>query len=158
MILKYILIFILLIVPVQAVEKLTFSYSDLITATDSLAIRTDTVYSPWKQADVGRFFNYAFSMAGGGKDTNWLNDTFNVSLQTSFDQGSLIKTTSLFNFLSDSTIIPDTTYDIASKVMLPWIRFRVIHRDSIGVGEADSALVHNPNPYTKIFSVWYLWR
>jgi hypothetical protein len=155
---KTFLTVLMLFASVQAVEKLSVDYEDLITVADSNTVRIDTIYSNWQQMDNGRFFNYAFSMVRGGKDTNWVNDTFYVSLQTSLDTRNLIKTTSLFNFLGDSAIAPDTTYDIASKVLLPWVRFRVIHKDSIGPGEADSALVNNPNPYMKTFTMWYIWR
>jgi hypothetical protein len=156
-----ILALLIISISVQAdTGKLIASYSDQITVADTGTIRYDTTYSDWEYVSDGRFFQFGVQMAaGGGKDTNWIDDSFFFELQFSFDKlASATRNVKIDTLLDNGAAIGTTIFDTDADILPPWFRLRVIHKDSIGTGAADSALCHNTIPYTKTFSVSYIWR
>lgn len=154
----------LMAVPASA-NDISVIYADTITAADTGDVRVDTVWSPWVRMPqdrraASRFFNFAVEIAARGNDTNWVDDTMWVKLQMAFDASdTTIGATPLTTFEVDTLLdvgeaIQEDILDADATVLPSWGRLLFIHFDSIGVGEADSALTANA-VYTKTITLWY---
>lgn len=150
------------VTPLQAEPSGTFSvlFEDIIVVADSKNVRIDTVFSAWQDLGVGRFLHYGVQAISGIIDTAWGDDSLFFDLQLSFD-GSLATMTSILELDTLNGVggtVGATVID-ADATMLPrWGRLRIIHRDSIGVGEADAALVDTSPTYEKTLKLWFTWR
>lgn len=141
-------------------NQLNVIYSDIITTDDTADVRVDTVYSsPWVWMGGGRFLTMAVQAISITRDTNWVDDSLFFDLQLSYG-GSIVDLTitiEVDTLLNDSTSIDAVIYDADATVLPPWGRLRVIHWDSIAVGEADSALADSAT-YVQSLKLWYIWR
>lgn len=140
-------------------NQLGVIYSDIITTADTGTIRADTVYSAWEWMGIGRFLTMAVQAIAITRDTNWVDDSLFFDLQLSYGGSiaDLITTIEVDTLLNDSTSIDVVIYDADATVLPPWGRLRVIHWDSIAVGEADSALADSAT-YVQELKLWYIWR
>lgn len=138
-------------------EELFVIYDDVITAADSNTVRTNIVYSKWADMGSGRFLNYGVVAESFGKDTNWVDDSLFYELEMKFGPSSAVVTLELDTLLDVGSATGVTIFD-ADATVLPAIgRLKVTHWDSIGTGDADSALVAN-STYTKKLTLWFNWR
>lgn len=124
-------------------------YVDSIIAADSNAIRHDTSYSGIFEV-LGRHIQFGTGLYPylGYSDTNWGSDTFFVSLQSSFDRKNWVAhaiDTAVDTGYQVSTVLLDRDATVIGN----WGRIMLIHRDSIGTGEADSALIHRGEAFRK---------
>ncbi len=157
-------ILLLMAVPASA-DDISIIYADTITADDTGTVRVDTVWSPWRlmpydRRASSRFFNFAVDIAARGNDTNWGDDSMFVNLQLAFNSSDTslaatpVVTIELDTLLDVGAVIQEDLLDADATVLPPWGRLLFIHTDSIGVGEADSALAANA-VYTKTIKLWY---
>lgn len=166
---RLILLGILLLFAIPASPNdITIIYADTITAADTGTVRVDTVFSSWirmpqDRRAASRFFNFQVDIVAGTNDTNWANDTMFVKLQMAFNSSvttlaaSPVTTFEIDTLLDVGTVIQEDILDADATVLPPWGRLLFIHTDSIGVGEADSALTANA-VYTKKITIWYNMR
>lgn len=152
---------ILAINPSSFADEIILDYEDIITAADSNDIRVDTAYSPWKEMGLGRFLNYAIEAmawaSGIWTDTNWTDDSMFFHLEMKFPHSSVTTLIELDTLYDNGGVLGATIYDADATILPPWGRLRLIHWDSIGVGEADSALVDSAK-YVKRIKMIYNWR
>jgi len=154
------LIAVLLVLPALiAASDVSVQYKDSITASDSVAVRIDTAFTPTVYVGNKEGFQFfpkvsAYTETQYANDTNWTDDSLFIKVQFSFDLSTWVTfevdtlldngsgTLRLTLLRNDSTLFGD------------WMRGLLIHHDSIGVGEADSALVNGP-AYYKFFELFY---
>lgn len=147
-------------VPSHAGE-LILDYEDIIIPADSKNVRIDTVYSLWKEMSLGRFFNYAIEAmpwaSGIWTDTDWTDDSMFFHLEMKLAGSSVTTLIELDTLYDNGGVLGATIYDADATVLPSWARLRLIHWDSIGVGDADSALVDSAK-YVKRVKLLYNWR
>lgn len=144
-------------------NDITIKYADTITAADSNDVRVDTIVSRWYHLSKGRFINFGVHIAPdpeGLRDTNWVDDTMFIKFQTTFDASSTAKnwipvtTFEVDTLLDTGRAIDESILDADATVLPPWGRLMFIHFDSIGTGDADSALVAS-RVFEKLITLWY---
>lgn len=120
-------------------------YSFSITESDTGTVRADTANTP--SIDISGLSHVSFYSvlsaypATASIDTNWGNDTFLIYLQYSpnnvtWNAGDTI---ALDTFLDNGSGWSWLMLDRDTTISGDYIRFKLVHRDSIGVGEVDSA-------------------
>ena len=157
---KLLMALVLMVSPVLA-NDITVDYADTITTADSNTVRVDTVFSDWIRMGTGRFLNLGVHVYADGNDTNWTDDSMFVKLQLNFDGSpNSARTTFEVDTILDvgSLLIQEDLLDADATVLPPYGRLMFIHWDSIGTGEADSALVAGSAIYKKKIKLWYNWR
>lgn len=152
-------LFLLLMAGVIQAEQGTFEiiFEDVITAADTGTVRTTILFSPWMPVD-GRFLNFANRAESYTNDTNWTDDSLFFDFQMKFFGSSTIITFEIDTLLTIGDAISPLLLDADATVLPSFGRFRFTHWDSIGVGEADSALVNTGVAYTKKVSLFWNWR
>ncbi len=131
---------------------------DSISVADTNTARVDTVYSSWVRiagAERLQFYTFLRAPFPPAKDTNFVNDTFFIDIELSFDKIVVSKL-----FLVDTMVTTDSGWtgvaDDKTDLMTPdslrgnWMRTRVVHRapDMTCVG----CLANN---YGKIVTMYY---
>lgn len=131
-------------------------FSDSITPADSLAVRHDTAYSDIFNL-FGRMFQCGTRIAenGGDDDTEWVEDTFFINLQSSFDRNGTVWITHAVDTHTTNGYQTSTmNLDRDATVIGNFGRIMMIHRDSIDAGEADSAAVNRARPFKKKITMY----
>ncbi len=137
-------------------NDLSVIYEDSIVPADSADERTDTVFTKWHDIRGWNTIQFWTSIASyrTASDTNFVDDSFWVNIQTSFDRVN-VKTHLLDTFLTNGTSWSPYELLVSDSIFGNWMRGMLIHWDSIDVGDADSALVNRSSPFTKKIGVWY---
>ena len=109
-------------------------YTDSISVADTAitSIRADTVYSAAMDIRWQNQFNFYKSIIPfNGSDTNWVNDTFFVKFQHSFDRANWF--TCEIDTLLDTSIgtIDEFVLKTSDSVVGNWGRLMMIHWDSL---------------------------
>jgi hypothetical protein len=131
---------------------------DSIAVADTNAARVDTAYSSWVSmagAQKLQFYTFLRPPAPPATDTNFVNDTFFVDIELSFDKIVVSKL-----FLVDTMVTTDSGWagvaddkaDLlaADSLRGNWMRARVVHR---APDMACPGCVNNN--YGKIVTVYY---
>lgn len=137
-------------------EDMNMVFSDSIIPADSADVRFDTAFTEWRSiAEYNKIQFYSRLLAiPGFDDTNWVDDTFWINVQTSFNRVA-VKTHLVDTFLDNSSSWSPYVLTATDSVFGPWIRGMVIHWDSIDVGDADSALVNRARSFKKNVQFWF---
>lgn len=148
----------LAIISQSSAEEISIVYGDTIVAADTGTIRYDTIFTPWLDANEGRFFNVAYKCIAWAHDTNWADDTLLFETQFSFDGQVISSTIKIDTLLDNGSGIHATIYDADATLLAPFIRFLFVHNDSIGAGIADSTFLANITPFYKQITFFWNWR
>jgi hypothetical protein len=155
---KYILAVCLMCVAVSALanpERVTLS--DDIVAADTATIRADTVFGSWMQVPSNiRCLQF---MVTETDDTAWGDDSTFFTLQWSPDRVNVLSTWNIDTLLATGVGRSVLNISPDDSIFGMWCRPRVIHKDSIGVGAGDSALVHRVLPFVSTYDFWIIqWK
>ena len=151
-------IVILAILSQSSAEEISIVFGDTIVAADTGTIRTDTAFTPWLDANKGRFFNVAYKCIAWAHDTNWVDDSLFFEAQFSFDGQVISSTIKIDTLLDNGAGIHATIYDADATLLAPFLRFLFIHNDSIGKGVADSAFLADITPFYRQITFFWNWR
>jgi hypothetical protein len=135
-------------------------YTYAISDSDTGTVRSDTVVTP--SVYLGdrshlRFYSVLSAYAvSGAIDTNWADDSFLVYLQFSPDDKTwnVGDTFALDTFTDNSSGWSWLHLDRDTSNAGNYIRFKMVHRDSIGSGEVDSAWLADHTSFYKQLKVW----
>lgn len=147
----------LLFAGLAAANDLSLVFTDSIVPADSADERADTAYTSAVMLDpsLGRFQFYSKIEAYSNKDdTNWTDDTFFVKLQKSVDGQTWTTSLEIDTFLTNGESFSPLNVSVSDSVYGYYVRGMVVHWDSIGAGEADSALVNRDAPFYKKVWIW----
>ena len=145
--------------PIQAGDDFfSIIFEDIITAADTNTVRTTVLYSPWREMKTGRFLSFASRAEAYSNDTNWGDDSLWFDFQMKFSKSSTILTFEIDTLLTIGDAFSPLLLDADATVLPTFGRFRFTHWDSIGTGDADSALVNTLIPYSKKVTLFYNWR
>ena len=143
----------LFIIPVGVgANDMSIIFADTIVAADTVlatSYRVDTVYSPsFRVSDFSRLW-FSLSLEAEPTDTNWANDTFDVAIESSYDDKNWI----LFSTAAYQRILKgaNDTVDIRPSGIVArdslnfgnYMRVRWVHRDSISEDASGDALPGN---------------
>lgn len=131
---------------------------DSIAVADTNAARVDTAYSSWVDiagAEKLQFYTFLRAPFPPAKDTNFVNDTFFIDIELSFDKIVVSKL-----FLVDTMVVTDSGWTgvaddkadllAADSLRGNWMRTRVVHR---APDMACPGCVNNN--YGKILTMYY---
>lgn len=151
---KYLILLLVLLPIAVAANDLSVVYTDDIAAGDTVAMRTDTVYTPWMDVRDFKRIWLSFNLEAYPYDTNFAGDTFFLYLQHSPDKRHLTTTAALQSVVKGAN---DTIINVAASINRDslffgnWNRFMVVHVDSLSAA-ADTLIVGNE--YKTKITVW----
>jgi hypothetical protein len=139
--------------------SVSVNHRDSITASDTLTIRRDTVYTPvFEIPQLWKYLVFTTGIQTTATDSNFLGDSLFVELQTSNDNSTWTTYTarvdSIFFNSADRDTVKNSTlvHNRTSNFIGYYGRVRFIYWDSLGPSEGAGLV---DNVYPRSYTAWY---